>query len=247
MTAATGHGASPADNRDIFVVEDSADVAKALCTTLADYGFRPVHFLTGRDFLHRLRGEMPALCIIDLGLPDMDGIELVRRVRNGRGCPIMILTGRHHVTDRILGLELGADDYVVKPFEPREIVARVNSILRRVARARSEGLGEHRVARFAGWSFAADRNLLVAPDGEEIELSLAEARLLEALLDRPNRILSRAQLMGDSEFDATDRSIDVRISRLRRKLQDRPDAPELIRTVYGAGYLLNTMVEWSPD
>ncbi|TAK50293.1 MAG: response regulator transcription factor [Xanthobacteraceae bacterium] len=233
--------------RSIFVVEDTADVARVLCTTLTNFGFRPEHFLTGRDFLHRLRSEVPALCIIDLGLPDMDGIELVRKVRQNRGCPIMILTGRHHVTDRILGLELGADDYVVKPFEPREVVARINSILRRVDRARCEGRGEHRIACFAGWSFTVDCNRLVAPGGREVELSLAEARLLEAFLERPNRILSRAQLMGEHELESLDRSIDVRVSRLRRKLQDGAAAPELIKTVYGAGYLLNTPVEWSPE
>ncbi len=236
-----------AENRTIFVVEDTAEVARVLCLALNEYGFRPEHFLTGRDFLHRLRGEAPALCIIDLGLPDMDGIELVRKVRQARGCPIMILTGRQHVTDRILGLELGADDYVVKPFEPREVIARINSILRRSARAAGDGMGENRQALFAGWRFSPDRNLLVSPRGDEVELSLAEARLLEALLERPNRILSRAQLMGERELDSLDRSIDVRISRLRRKLQARPDSPELIKTVYGGGYLLNTSVEWSRD
>ncbi|KAB2920385.1 MAG: response regulator transcription factor [Hyphomicrobiaceae bacterium] len=242
-----GGSAVSGQGRSIYLVEDTAEVARSLCVTLADYGFRHRHFLTARDFLRQLKTEAPDLCIIDLGLPDMDGIELVRKVHELRGCPILILTGRHHVADRILGLELGADDYMVKPFEPREVVARIHSILRRIAKARGDHAGTARTARFAGWSFATGCNRLTAPDGRKVELSAAEARLLTIMLKRPNRILSRAQLLGDRDLEPLDRSIDARISRLRSKLENRGDAPELIKTVYGAGYLLNAKVEWSSE
>ncbi len=246
MTHAGGAELS-GQGRSIYLVEDTAEVVRLLCAALADYGFRPKHFSTARDFLRRLKAEAPDLCIIDLGLPDMDGIELVRKVQELRGCPILILTGRDHVTDRILGLELGADDYMVKPFEPREVVARINSILRRIAKARGGNAGTSRMAHFAGWSFAIECNRLVAPSGREVELSAAEARLLTTMLERPSHILSRAQLLGDHDLEPLDRSIDARVSRLRRKLQDETEAPELIKTVYGAGYLLNAKVEWTSD
>jgi DNA-binding response OmpR family regulator len=146
----------------------------------------------------------------------------------------------------VLGLELGADDYIVKPFEPRELVARVRSILRRYQRAApaEAGSGEQTVARFAGWAFDSGRHALIAPDGREVGLSAAEAGLLTTLLRRPNKILSREQLLGERDVDPFDRSIDVRISRLRRKLDDDPQNPKLIKTVYGAGYLFSAQVGW---
>jgi DNA-binding response OmpR family regulator len=148
------------------------------------------------------------------------------------------------VDDRILGLELGADDYMVKPFEPREVVARVNTILRRLERGSEPRKGTHKTARFGGWTFEESRNRLTGPGGREIELSVAEARLLGTLLRQPNRILNRAVLLGDGDREPLDRSIDARISRLRRKLHDDEDGQELIKTVYGAGYMLVAKVAW---
>ena len=175
----------------------------------------------------------------------MDGMQVVRELQDGSPCAVLILTGRNDVTDRVLGLELGADDYIVKPFEPRELVARVRSILRRYQRAPApEPASERNLARFASWSFDASRHALTAPDGREISLSAAEAGLLATLLRRPNKILSREQLLGERDVDPFDRSIDVRISRLRRKLDDDPQNPKLIKTVYGAGYLFSAQVEW---
>jgi len=159
---------------------------------------------------------------------------------------ILVLTGRQSVNDRILGLELGADDYMVKPFEPREVVARVNTILRRLERSgesRSRK-GTHERARFGDWTFEESCNLLTGPGGREVELSVAEARLLATLLRQPNRILNRAALLGDGDHEPFDRSIDARISRLRRKLHADGDGQELIKTVYGAGYMLVAKVQW---
>ncbi|HRP97518.1 MAG TPA: response regulator transcription factor [Rhodocyclaceae bacterium] len=232
----------------IFVLEDEPDIARLFCASLTEYGFRCEHAATGRQLLERARRAAPELCIVDLGLPDMDGMQVVRELQEGNPCAVLILTGRNDVTDRVLGLELGADDYIVKPFEPRELVARVRSILRRYQRAAPTAAdsqtSEREVAHFAGWRFDKGRHALVAPDRREINLSAAEAGLLLTLLERPNRILSREQLLGERDVDPFDRSIDVRISRLRRKLEDDPHDPKLIKTVYGAGYLFSAPVSW---
>lgn len=226
----------------IAIVEDDPDVAKIIEQVLADFGFRTAWCRSAGDLLRRLRALSPDLCIIDLGLPDMDGIEVMQRVRAQSACGIMILTGRAHVSDRVMGLELGADDYVLKPFEPRELVARVRSILRRQEASNSNNARQ--VAEFSGWRFNTGNNTLTAPGGEDLVISTAEADLLRAFVSSPNRILQRGQLMGSRDLSPTDRSIDVRISRLRRKLEPDANSPSLIKTVYGAGYLFLATVNW---
>ncbi len=232
------------DNPLIFVVEDETDIARLIAATLAEYGFRSETFGTGRALLARARRVQPELAILDLGLPDMDGLQVLRELQEQHPCAALILTGRDGLTDRVLGLELGADDYLVKPFEPRELVARVRSILRRYQKAAAPEPGGPGAVRFAGWHFDIGRLNLTAGDGREVSLSAAEAALLQTLLKRPNKILTREQLIGERELDPFDRSIDVRISRLRRKLEDDPQDPKIIKTVYGAGYLLSAAVEW---
>ena len=232
------------DSPLIFVVEDEADIARLIVGTLAEYGFRCETFGTGRALLARAKRMQPELAILDLGLPDMDGLQVLRELQEQHPCAALILTGRDGLTDRVLGLELGADDYLVKPFEPRELVARVRSILRRYQKAATPEPGGHSAVHFAGWHFDIGRLNLVADDGREVSLSAAEAALLQTLLKRPNKILTREQLIGERELDPFDRSIDVRISRLRRKLEDDPQDPKIIKTVYGAGYLLSAAVVW---
>lgn len=228
----------------IAIVEDDPDVAKIIEQVLADFGFRTTWCRSASDLLRRLRALAPDLCIIDLGLPDMDGIEVMQRVRAQSACGIMILTGRAHVSDRVMGLELGADDYVLKPFEPRELVARVRSILRR--REANSNASSRQIAEFSGWRFNTANNTLIAPTGDEQVISTAEADLLRAFVSSPNRILQREQLMGSRDLSPTDRSIDVRISRLRRKLEPDADSQAFIKTVYGAGYLFLATVVWQP-
>ena len=231
----------------ILVLEDEPEIARIICTALNDYGFRNEHLRTGRELLARARQLSPDLVIVDLGLPDMDGMQVVRELQDGSPCAVLILTGRNDVTDRVLGLELGADDYIVKPFEPRELVARVRSILRRYVRSAApegDAANERSIAVFGPWRFDTGRHALSDPEGNETALSAAEAALLMTLLRRPNKILSREQLLGERDVDPFDRSIDVRISRLRRKLGDDPHNPKLIKTVYGAGYLFAAQVAW---
>lgn len=229
----------------IAIVEDDPDVARIIEQVLSDFGFATLWCRSGGDLLRRLRTLSPDLCIIDLGLPDMDGIEAMQRVRAQSPCGILILTGRAHISDRVMGLELGADDYVLKPFEPRELVARVRSILRR--REGNSELNNAQVASFSGWRFNLGNNTLVDPQGGEQLLSTAEAELLKAFVHNPNRILQREKLMGSRDLNPSDRAIDVRISRLRRKLEPNAQSPSLIKTVYGAGYLFLATVSWSNE
>ena len=232
-------------NALIVIVEDDPDVARIIEQVLKDFSFRTVWCRSASDLLRRLRSLTPDLCIIDLGLPDMDGLEVMQRVRSQSACGIIILTGRAHISDRVMGLELGADDYILKPFEPRELVARVRSILRR--RESAQNSPARQIAEFSGWHFNLANNTLSAANGEEHPLSTSEAELLKVFVNNPNRILQREQLMGSRDVSPTDRSIDVRISRLRRKLEADAESPALIKTVYGAGYLFLATVNWPTE
>ena len=228
----------------IYILEDDPLVARTLTQALSGYGFRCRWFRTAAELLDKLPHQPPALCIVDLGLPDRDGLDVVRELQHKCNCGVLILTGRGLVSDRVLGLELGADDYVVKPFEPRELVARIRSILRRRGAAGAPAPGIRRVASFEGWRFDPASYTLTSPESREEVLSAAEAKLLMTLIERPSRVLTREQLAGTPDLLPYDRSIDVRISRLRRKLRDDPHNPRLIKTVYGAGYLLAATVKW---
>lgn len=241
----TGRLASDTRGKCIYVVEDDEDVARLIRTTLEDFGFEARLCRSGAELFRQMQRRVPDLCIVDLGLPDMDGMDVVRELQAKQDCGILILTGRGYVGDRIMGLELGADDYVAKPFDPRELVARVRSILRRSGAAAARGgVEQSKVASFGDWRFNVGNNILTARDGREWTLSTAEAQLLKVFLERPNRILTREQLLSEREISPFDRSIDVRISRLRRKLELDPQDPKLIRTVYGAGYLFSAEVQW---
>ena len=230
----------------VLIVEDEPDVARLIERSLRDYAIDTVWCRNARELFERLGQLKPDACIIDLGLPDMDGLEVMKRTRAACNCGLLIVTGRSDVSDRVVGLELGADDYITKPFEPRELVARVRSVIRRrdgAGREQAGGGQQVEVAVFAGWRFAPATNMLIAASGERSAISAAEAELLNAFLRSPNRILQRDTLIG-RELLPSDRSIDVRVSRLRRKLENDPQHPDLIKTVYGAGYLFLGKVSW---
>jgi two-component system, OmpR family, response regulator len=236
----------------IYVVEDDDAIAKLVVAALHEFGFATEAFRNGATVLRRLRTERPDLCVVDLGLPDMDGIDLVRQIASLSSSGVLILTGRGHTVDRVMGLELGGDDYMVKPFEPRELVARVRSILRRRASGGSGGSGgalspgqPRRHASFLGFSLDCAAHILRAADGSEHLLGTAETQVLRAFVERPYQILTREQLVGQRDLSPADRAIDVRISRLRRKLESDPQNPKIIKTVYGAGYMFSAAVTWS--
>ncbi len=233
----------------VFVLEDHPEIGRLVCRTLEEHGFHTEWFPRAAAFLNQIRVRRPDLCIVDLGLPDRDGLAVIRDVHGRDPVPVIILTGRSDPVDRVLGLELGADDYLVKPFDPRELVARVKAVLRRSERAvtvaANKAIG---IARFASWTCDFDRLTLTDAGGGCTELSAAEARLLLAFCRAPNRVLTRDMLLGirsAEDRSPFDRSIDVRISRLRQKLESDPKTPQIIKTVYGAGYIFAADIDWS--
>ena len=242
----TGSAAHAADRARIYVVEDDADVADLFRRNLETEGFRVRICATAKAFQQEVVADPPALAIVDLGLPDADGFTLLRGVLADLGAPSIVVTGRAGLDDRLTGFDFGADDYLVKPVEPLELVARVKAVLRRAQGPATEAEGKD-VARFAGWRVDLTRLRLEAPDGAVEMLSQTDATLLRVFLEAKGRVLSRDFLLetcggADENFD---RSIDVRVSRLRKKLREDRKNATLIRTVYGAGYVFSAPVDWS--
>jgi DNA-binding response OmpR family regulator len=233
-----------AAKRTVFIVDDEPEIGNLLLEALLQFEMEGKVFRTASQMLTALGLETPDACIVDLGLPDMEGMALINEIRRRSSVPIIVLSARGHSSDRVMGLELGADDYVVKPFDPREVVARIRSILRRSSdQAPAKPTIDN--ARFEGWTYQPASHCLISPEGEETFLSTGEATLLEALLRAPKRVLSRDYLLEHGGRDESlDRSIDVRISRIRKKL-NRKDGPAHIRTIYGSGYMLACDVKWS--
>ncbi|MBR7890217.1 response regulator transcription factor [Marinomonas sp. A79] len=226
----------------VYVVEDEKDLGTLICNTLNQFYFDTKYFGNGSEAEQNIVTKSPDICIIDLTLPDMDGIDLIRRLQH-KNIGIIIVSGRDALTDRVLGLELGADDYITKPFEPRELVARVQSLQRRIQTHDEKPVNTKQYAQFSGFTYHPGSLTLNADTPHQEMLSRAEADMLLALLKNPYQILSRDQLLGENTVPY-DRSIDVRVSRLRKKIQPKNDTGTLIKTVYGAGYMLITEVEW---
>jgi two-component system OmpR family response regulator len=234
--------------RHILVVDDDADLRQMVADYLGDYDLRVTGAPDGAAMRHAMAHEVVDLVLLDLKLPSEDGMTLARELRETSSIPIVILTGRKDDVDRIMGLELGADDYLTKPFNLRELLARIRAILRRTqAHPVTHVEGRNPQAfRFGGWELDLRSRRLTSNDGERVELTHAEFALLAAFLGAPERILSREQLLelsrGNDE-NVFDRSIDVQILRLRRKIESDPSRPKLIRTERGAGYFFNAQVE----
>ncbi|TYC60599.1 response regulator transcription factor [Rhodobacterales bacterium] len=227
--------------RTVFVVDDEPEIGNLLLEAMSQFDIAGRIFSTAGQMLAALDRETPDACIVDLSLPDMEGMALINEIRRRSSAPIIVLSARGHSSDRVMGLELGADDYVVKPFDPREVVARIRSVLRRSADTPPP---RPETAEFAGWSYCPSSHCLQSPEGEETFLSTGEATLLEALLRAPRRVLTRDYLLEHGGRDESlDRSIDVRISRIRKKLT-RKNEPACIRTIYGSGYMLSCDVKW---
>ncbi|MFC6672889.1 response regulator [Marinobacterium aestuariivivens] len=231
----------------ILVVDDEADMRELLQDLLDDNGFEAVAVSNGAEMQRALNESAFSLVILDLRLRGEDGMQLARELRARSVIPIMMLTGKGDETDRILGLELAADDFLMKPFNVRELLARVRALLRRSAGpvARSEDLHSHQRLAFGDWILDLTARQLSRSDGTEVELTFGEFNLLEALAQAPNRILSRDQLLemtrGDNS-EVFDRTIDVLILRLRRKLEPNPRQPQYIRTERGLGYCFHGQV-----
>jgi len=229
-------------------VEDDRTTRDLIARYLTDNHFRVSTAVTGAEGEGTLGRDPVDLVVLDLNLPDQDGLMLAKRLLAEHDIPIVILTGRTEEMDRVLGLELGADDYVTKPFSPRELLARIRAVLRRTqGKPGSRRAQALRVYRFAGFELRSGTRKLISPAGSELELTGGEFSLLVAFLNSPKQILTRDQLLEGSRLydDVYDRSIDVQILRLRRKIESNPSEPQLIRTERGAGYYLDCEVEIS--
>ena len=210
----------------IYVVEDELDVARLIRAALEKFGFRTEVFRTAEAFFHGVRHRVPDLVILDLGLPDMDGMAVLQQLRSKHTCGLLVLTGRGDVYDRVMGLELGADDYVVKPYEPREMIARVRSILRRYPRQPVVPADPtQRVAEFAGWRFEPGSNTLTSPGGQSETLSTAEA------ISVVNGGLALAGHFGDGRLHASDLAAGLHGAIVRDPVQDRVIWLEYLETV----------------
>jgi DNA-binding response OmpR family regulator len=226
----------------ILALDDDPDIRRVLTEYFAGQELRITAVATGREMLSIVETEAIDLLLLDLRLPGEDGLALARRVREISRMPILIMSGKAEEADRVMGLELAADDYVTKPFSPRELLARIRAVLRRVHAAERDAPRDDslRAYRFAGWELNLRLHRLTAPDGRLIALTNSEFSLLCAFLSAPQRVLSRDQLLERSRLhslEVYDRAIDVTILRLRRKIERDPSNPDLLRTERGAGYL----------
>ena len=231
----------------ILVVDDDAEIRALLREYLQKQDYRVTAVADGKAMRGAIEVSKPDVIVLDLMMPGEDGLSLCRDVRARSSVPIIMLTARGDETDRIVGLEMGADDYLPKPFNPRELLARIKSVLRR-ARSVPDNLRQPDAAsyRFAGWTLDVATRNLAAPDRVVVALSGTEYRLLRVFLDHPNRVLTRDQLidfMLSRDAAPFDRSIDVQVSRLRHRLRDDAKEPAIIKTVRGQGYVFATQVE----
>ena len=231
----------------ILVVDDARDIREPLTRYLKENGYRATPAESAAAARRSLRTAGIDLVILDIMMPGEDGLSLCRFIRESSGVPVIMLTARGEELDRIVGLEIGADDYVAKPFNPRELLARVGAVLRRTNTLppRLRGPAAERY-RFGEWTFNASQREISGPDGLAIPLSSGEFKLLMAFLERPKVALSREQLLDltkGRDAEVFDRSIDNQVSRLRRKIEEDPKNPRYIKTVWGGGYMFTSEVE----
>lgn len=228
----------------VLIVDDEEDVRETLSDYLGTHGFDVVEANCGEAMRSALGNGVPDVVLLDVGLPGEDGLTLARYLREHHDVAIIMVTGAGEVVDRIVGLEVGADDYIAKPFDLRELLARVKSVLRRyrggAGAGSSESVPAQRRAAIGEYVLDVDSRRLLDADGQEIPLTAMEFDLLQVLAERPNRVLSRDQLLNltcNRDWDPYDRSIDIRVARLRRKIEPDPDRPRIIKTIRGHGYV----------
>ncbi len=232
----------------ILLVEDDREIAGLVQRFMRGHEMRVKAVTSGREMDAALRDGRYDLIVLDLMLPGEDGLSICRRLRNDGAVPIIMLTAKSEEIDRILGLEMGADDYLVKPFNPRELLARIRAVLRRASTQETLPIGAGAALAFAGWRLDKALRRLTNPGGERVVLTGAEFDLLLAFCERPRRVLSRDQLLDLTQGRAAgpfERSIDVLVSRLRQKMEANPKEPELFQTIRSGGYMFSPEVEAS--
>jgi two-component system, OmpR family, response regulator len=232
----------------IALLDDEVDITRLLAGYLQGHGFRITQLHTGRDLMALMPSDPPALVLLDLGLPGEDGFSIARQLREHWRCGLIIVTGRGDAVDKIVGLEVGADDYVTKPFDMRELLARIKAVLRRLAPAEPVAAAPAAVLdatserlNFAGWQLDTAARRLCNPNGQDVVLTGGEFDLLCAFARHPGRVLSRDFLLEQTrgrEAGPFDRTVDVLVGRLRKKVEADADQPQIIKSVRGAGYIL---------
>ena len=232
----------------LLIVDDDREIRDLVARFLTQHGYRVFSARDAGAMEDVLRTTNIDLVILDLMLPGKSGLEICRELRTQSNMPILVLTAMGDQTDRIVGLEMGADDYLAKPFNPRELLARIRAILRRVAQPVTTGaaMPPPKAMTFSGWKLDLGRRRLEAPDGVIVDLTTGEYELLMAFVEHPQRVMTRNQLLDLARGrDATpfDRSIDVQVSRIRRKIEADPKSPTMIITVRGDGYMFTPTVE----
>jgi two-component system OmpR family response regulator len=236
---------------NILIVDDDPRICQLLSKYLTREGYPVKTACDGADMHRHIAVEMPDLLILDVKLPDGDGFSLARELRTQSDIPIIMLTGKADSIDKVVGLELGADDYVTKPFDNRELLARIRSVLRRTSNKHTTSTSTHRghkIASFEGWQLDLTSQELTSAAGERVHLTSYEYKLLVGLVARPNHALNREQildLIADRDWTPYDRSIDVLVGKLRKKIEEEPKQPRLIKTVRGTGYKFTTNIEYS--
>jgi two-component system, OmpR family, response regulator len=233
----------------LLLVDDEAALREPLAEYLSRQGFSVTQAASAAEARSRIRDATPDIVLLDIMMPGEDGLSLCRHLVEARAIPTIFLTARGEATDRIVGLEIGADDYVVKPFEPRELVARIRSVLRRSARGAPPVTSENEAYEFDGWRLDPLKRRLVDPEGAVVVISSVEFRLLVAFLDHPRQVLDRDRLLDmvqGREAHLFDRAVDNQVSRLRRKIEADSRNPQLIQTVWGGGYMLAADVRRLP-
>jgi len=230
----------------VLVVDDEAEIRDMLTEYLGSHGYEVMRADSGKAMRELLAKQVPDVVLLDVNLPGEDGLTLARYVRERFDLPIIMVTASDEVVDRVVGLEIGADDYLTKPFDPRELRARIKSVLRRYQRGESgqephaDKETESRRVAFGRCTLDLDRRQLLDADHREIPLTSMEFDLLKIFAEHPNRVLSRDQILNltrNRDWDPFDRSIDIRIARLRKKIEPDPDKPQTIKTIRGAGYM----------
>lgn len=236
------------DSPHILVVDDDREIRDLLSRFLSRHDYRVTVAADGRQMKQVLSNWKIDLVVLDLMLPGEDGLVLCRDLRATSSVPVLMLTAMGEDTDRIVGLEMGADDYLAKPFNPRELLARIKAILRRTnSVAGSHDIAGKKCLVFAGWKLDKGRRRLESPSGIGVDLTAGEFSLLVAFAEHPQRVLNRDQLLDLTQGrigTPFDRSVDVQVSRLRRKIEADPKNPELIKTVRSGGYQFTPAVEW---
>ena len=228
----------------LLLVDDEASLREPLAEYLTRQGFTVTEAASAAEARTVLRDHAPDLVLLDIMMPGEDGLSLCRHIAEIRAIPTILLTARGEATDRIVGLEIGADDYVVKPFEPRELVARIRSVLRRASKG-SVAPADDELFEFEGWRLDPLKRRLIDPEGALVSISSLEFRLLLAFVQHPRQVLDRDRLLDmvqGREAHLFDRAVDNQVSRLRRKIEVDSRNPVLIQTVWGGGYLLATDV-----